>query len=309
MSDKPADKKKVIIRTAMELFAVQGSSATSMQEIAEQCGMSKGSLYLQFKSKEELEQNIYNHCYQMLHEHLIQVEQEQGLTPKMSLRKQIEALLSLVLEMREFLLMQIKDWVTHGKKNMEPGYIKDKNIEMLNWSQTKLISVYGPEIAPYTADLTLFLHGSLGSYIRLLFDPRLSIRIEQMSEHLMFMLDELTEGFLSKGPQPLFSSNMLEQWVHEGFEGFSSSPHPLQVIKKMKDMAKRLDMQPAQKDEILDSLYILEQEIVEVQPRRAILLGMMRNLENIPEMEEPFTKLQAALFQHIQSRPHPVSHG
>ncbi|MNK25489.1 HTH-type transcriptional regulator AcrR [compost metagenome] len=309
MSEKSADKRKNILRTAMELFSAKGSSATSMQEIAEHCGMSKGSLYLHFKSKVELEHSIYNHCYQMLQEHLIEVDQEPGLSPKESLRKQIEVLLSLVLELREFLLMQLREWVTHGRKNMEPECVKDNNLMLLNWAQTKLVYVYGSGIAPYAADLTLFLHGSFGSYIRLLFDPRINISIQQMSEHLMFALDQLSAGFLHKRPLPLFSAEMLEQWAHEGIAGLASNRHPLQVIKSMKNKARDLSLPADRKEEVLDSLHILEQEIVELQPRRVILWGMLRNLENIPEMNEEFKELEAAMLLHTNLRQGPVTHG
>ncbi|MFD1903552.1 TetR/AcrR family transcriptional regulator [Paenibacillus rhizoplanae] len=61
-------RKEQIIKTAMQLFAVKGSSSTSMQEIAELCGISKGSLYLIFKSKEELERSIYIYCFRMIHD-------------------------------------------------------------------------------------------------------------------------------------------------------------------------------------------------------------------------------------------------
>ncbi|WP_433944388.1 TetR/AcrR family transcriptional regulator [Paenibacillus sp. SN-8-1] len=308
MSEKSPDKRKHIIRTAMELFSVKGSSATSMQEIAEHCGMSKGSLYLHFKSKVELEISIYNHCYQMLQEHLIEVDQETGLSPKESLRKQIEVLLSLVLELREFLLMQFREWVTYGKKNFEPQCVKDNNLMLLSWAQTKLVRVYGPEIAPYAADLTLFLQGSFGSYIRLLFDPRINISIQMMSEHLMFALDQLSDGFLHKRPLPLFSAEMLE-WAHEGIEALASNRHPLQVIKSMKNRARDLSLSPERKEEIHDSLHILEQEIVELQPRRVILQGMLRNLENIPELDEEFKELEAAMLLHTNFRQGPVTHG
>lgn len=39
---------------ATELFANQGFEATSIQQITEKCGISKGSFYLSFKSKDEL---------------------------------------------------------------------------------------------------------------------------------------------------------------------------------------------------------------------------------------------------------------
>ncbi len=39
---------------ALELFAKQGFEATSVQQITDQCGISKGAFYLSFKSKDEL---------------------------------------------------------------------------------------------------------------------------------------------------------------------------------------------------------------------------------------------------------------
>lgn len=79
LSTKSEEKRKLILRTAMQLFAIKGVSATSMQEIADICGMSKGSLYLQFKSKEELEHSVFDYCYEMLQDHLLQVERQPEL--------------------------------------------------------------------------------------------------------------------------------------------------------------------------------------------------------------------------------------
>lgn len=47
-------KKQLIIENALELFSRQGIEATSIQQITEKCGISKGAFYLSFKSKDEL---------------------------------------------------------------------------------------------------------------------------------------------------------------------------------------------------------------------------------------------------------------
>ena len=47
-------KKQLIMEKAMELFAKQGFEATSVQQITDHCGISKGAFYLSFKSKDEL---------------------------------------------------------------------------------------------------------------------------------------------------------------------------------------------------------------------------------------------------------------
>lgn len=102
VADKNATRQELIIKTAMQLFAVKGSSSTSMQEIAELCGISKGSLYLVFKSKEELERSIYMHCFRMIHDPLQQEEQNSRSNPREKLRNQVEILLTHVHELRGF---------------------------------------------------------------------------------------------------------------------------------------------------------------------------------------------------------------
>lgn len=47
-------KKSLIMEKAIELFAENGIEATSVQQITERCGISKGAFYLHFKSKDEL---------------------------------------------------------------------------------------------------------------------------------------------------------------------------------------------------------------------------------------------------------------
>lgn len=47
-------KKQLIMENALQLFAKQGIEATSIQQITDKCGISKGAFYLSFKSKDEL---------------------------------------------------------------------------------------------------------------------------------------------------------------------------------------------------------------------------------------------------------------
>ncbi|WP_445492578.1 TetR/AcrR family transcriptional regulator [Niallia sp. 03133] len=54
-------KKQLIMEKALELFAKQGFEATSVQQITEQCGISKGAFYLSFKSKDELILSLIDH--------------------------------------------------------------------------------------------------------------------------------------------------------------------------------------------------------------------------------------------------------
>ncbi len=48
------DRKKAVLKAGGQLFAERGYFATTVQDIAEQCNMSKASIYKMFESKEDI---------------------------------------------------------------------------------------------------------------------------------------------------------------------------------------------------------------------------------------------------------------
>jgi AcrR family transcriptional regulator len=83
------DQRELILLRAAQLFAQRGYTATSMNEVAEACGMSKPALYHYYKDK-------YTLLVQAAEEHmgrleaLVQEVQAQGLDPEPRLRALIE---------------------------------------------------------------------------------------------------------------------------------------------------------------------------------------------------------------------------
>ena len=54
-----ADTREKILASALELFAEEGYDKTTMRAIADRSGMSLGSAYYYFRSKDELMQGFY----------------------------------------------------------------------------------------------------------------------------------------------------------------------------------------------------------------------------------------------------------
>jgi len=83
------DQRGLILARAAQLFAQRGYSATSMNEVAEACGMSKPALYHYYKDK-------YTLLVQAAEEHMARLEalvkevQAQRLPPEERLRMLIE---------------------------------------------------------------------------------------------------------------------------------------------------------------------------------------------------------------------------
>ena len=65
-------KKQLIMEKALELFSEQGFEATSVQQITERCGISKGAFYLSFKTKDEL---VFSMVDYYLQQFIIDVDQ------------------------------------------------------------------------------------------------------------------------------------------------------------------------------------------------------------------------------------------
>ena len=65
-------KKKLIMETALELFAKKGFDATSMSQVAQKAGISKGLAYNYFKSKQEILDSIIKTGFDSVYAHFDQ---------------------------------------------------------------------------------------------------------------------------------------------------------------------------------------------------------------------------------------------
>lgn len=291
MSSKSEDKKKLILRTAMQLFAAKGSSATSMQEIADVCGMSKGSLYLHFKSKDELELSLFDYCYQLLQAALLQVDQDRNLSPKDNLIRKLEVLFELVLELRGFLHMQFKEWVKKGTLFQEPEIMNKHNAALLHYTKNTLTAAYGEEIIPYMSDLIVLSHGMIGTYAKMLFFPHMTTNTRQIAVYVISLLDSVVDHLLQKRPDPLISDELMNFYGKCRSCQAETEKHPLLVIKELKDLLEKQIVDEEQRQQADETLQILEQELLDSRPRRAILKGMIANLEDWPELGDKLREL------------------
>jgi len=79
MNKREEQKEKTIadiLRVSQELFHKQGYEKTSIHNIAEHCGLSKGALYHHFKSKEEVLKTICYRHYMVLKETFLPIAED-----------------------------------------------------------------------------------------------------------------------------------------------------------------------------------------------------------------------------------------
>jgi len=90
--------KEKIIEKAIELFEKKGFSTTSIQDIVDELGVTKGSFYYYFSSKEQLLMDIYNEYITNLLDRQTKIIANKTLSPTDQLIEIIQLLIDDLIE-------------------------------------------------------------------------------------------------------------------------------------------------------------------------------------------------------------------
>ena len=74
--------KEEIVRIAIEVFRKQGYNRTSMNDLAQACGLQKGSFYHYFNSKEALMREVLDTLHQYYKRKIFSIAFDDAFTPK-----------------------------------------------------------------------------------------------------------------------------------------------------------------------------------------------------------------------------------
>ncbi len=275
------EKEKLIIYAAIKLFASKGVSATSIQEIVDECKISKGAFYLYFKSKEALLLAIFEYYHSTMQADVELVEKEL-LPPREKFIKQIAVRFERIQKTREFIIMTAKEQAIPFNKETGQFMRHMKEVEY-QFIVRSLTDVYGEEIIPYHFDLNLLLHGISKMYVEVLVLEGVKVDFFQVATFILSRLDDLVEGLIRKKEVSIFSDLGIGMWCENDYDVL------LKMLTKMK--------QNAVNDEHLHiTLDTLEIEMKKETPRIPIIQGMLANLKSYPE-HTAFQKQVADYYQ------------
>jgi AcrR family transcriptional regulator len=85
---KSEDSRRQVLDAAIETLAARGLAATSIQDIADAAGLSKGAVHYHFESKDELLERVLDRCCESIEARVVAVFDEPG-TPMDRVRRAI----------------------------------------------------------------------------------------------------------------------------------------------------------------------------------------------------------------------------
>ncbi|MDW0118214.1 TetR/AcrR family transcriptional regulator [Sporosarcina thermotolerans] len=259
-------KKQLIMEKALELFAKQGFEATSVQQITDLCGISKGAFYLSFKSKDELIVALIDHFMRQFTsdiDFVVSEEDEEVLlynfyyTTFHSFNKHSDFAKLLMKEPAQSFNEDLFSKLHNYNKSLEKVILS--MIERL----------YGEQAIDMKYDLLFCIKGFMSTYSELFLVYKLPIDLDLLVQSLV----EKT-NLLAKKTTISFIPDELIQLIDQPTNEDPSSEKVIEVIEKNID-----DLEDSIEKE---SLILLKQELLEPTLHPAVVKGLLTNIQHHP---------------------------
>lgn len=262
-------KKQLIMESALELFAKQGFEATSVQQITEHSGISKGAFYLSFKSKDELIMALIDQFMEQFISDIDRIVKDPNNTGGELLRKFFYTTFHSFQKHSDFAKIFIKEQAhTFNEELISKGRHFDQLIDDITLSM--IDQLYGEAVQHTKYDLIYCIKGFMHvySHLFLFFNVPLDLDIlcrslaektDLLAKHseIPFITDELYDTFRMAGHEEMTDGQMIEIMA--------------QKIEELEDSIEK------------ESLILLKKDVQERSLNPAIIQGLIANIRNSPQ--------------------------
>ncbi|UOE76147.1 TetR/AcrR family transcriptional regulator [Parageobacillus thermoglucosidasius] len=295
------ERRVQFIETAMKLFAEKGYYSTSIQDIVDAWGISKGAFYHHFSSKEDLMLAIIQHYFEKMLASLTAIPQDSG-SEKERFIQQIAAHFANMHEHKDFLQMMMTEQFPKISSDIH-HYLLKQQTYIFSWYCDRIIEVYGTEIERYVFDVATMLNGMIRQYMFCVFLQANKLHAEELARFLVRRLDAIIASF-SHEEAPILNKEMLKPLMELEEKEWrilqeKISAHIAHLQKKLLSLS--LDKKVQHK--IHAALDALEAELMneESAPKEYVVQGILLYIEkqHIPAFADDLASLAKAVQQYM----------
>lgn len=260
-------KKQLIMEKALDLFAKQGFEATSVQQITEHCGISKGSFYLSFKSKDELILALIDHFMMQITSDIDYTVRNTNDDKKL-LYEFYYTMFHTFHKHSDFANILIKEQIQSFNE------VLIERMHNYNQLNEKIIlsmieRLYKEEVELIKYDLIYCIKGFMSTYLQLFLFYNVPLDLELLSQSLV----EKTNLLAKHTTIPFISQELVEMINHPMTEDVTKE----QMLENIEQKIEEID-EPIEKE----SLILLKQQLLEPTLSPAIVKGLLENIRNHP---------------------------
>jgi AcrR family transcriptional regulator len=280
-------RKQHVINKAHQLFIEKGFQATSIQDILDYSGISKGTFYKYFSSKSELLIAIYKTIYKTLEKERNELLIGKNPSDIEIFIKQLE--MQMITNRKNKLIALYEEVMATNDADLKQ-FIRTTRLRSLRWMFGRFIDIFGEKNKPYLLDCAIMFTGMQQhnlQYNRMATDSneKISNVVRYSVNRLVKMVNEVADS----GEQ-LHDPELLEKWLpgrrrdnHELVDQFCKSSHQIRnsITKHIQDKSEQ--------DKYLELLDFVQDEVMHTRsPRKYLVESALQTLQNHPG--EPWNK-------------------
>lgn len=281
------EKKLDVIPIATRLFAEKGYSATSVEEIAKESGMAKGSFYKLFHSKEDLLVETFMIIAKKIEAGLMTIHSKNYATHYEKLVDFISLALENILSNQAELFMDMASSYPLFKNKEIEKKAKQINLTFQRWIREFLLDLYGKEIEAYLSDLLALLPSLIFQYVHLFRYRKIEMDTAKSTVFIATVFDIIVEGLLTRKPEAHLEMDCsLFKACTDDHSPRSKGQKIQFLLKRMVYIVKGLKVEVEAKEEYTKMIVMLEKEVTQRRPRLFLVKALLHYLQVVAELEE-----------------------
>lgn len=280
-----SDVRARLLEVALELFGAQGFAKTTVAQLADRVGISKGAFYLHFRSKTALMTGLMEDLQDSLLEDVTAIARDEGRPPLRRFRDQIH-----------FQFVDVRE-----KRSLVESYLNEAGLELdeeltllaqkgrVDWQrlQEEFLRLAFPEHDPrFTTDLAVFVTGTLNEFSTYVILEDAEVDPDRLADLVTAWTAAAVERLAAGDLEPvLVAEQLLDRETLEKRLQAAARRRVDDALAELEDLADELGPEAA--EEVRDTVAALRDCLAEDEPRRAILQGLLANLREWRELAGP----------------------
>lgn len=269
------ERKKHVIIKAHQLFVEKGFQATSIQDILDDSGISKGTFYNYFPSKNELLMAIFRYLNERINHERNELLMGRDPSDIEIFVQQLE--LQMFFNQRNKMISLFEEVFESNDPTLKQ-FLKRSQLLHLRWIYKRFLDIFGLNKQPYLLDCAIIFMGILHHNIHFQFMANeASGNIKKVIRYTVDRIVRIVEEVESAGAQ-LLDPTILEKWIPEcktSNQGFEQRLHESVLI------LKKLNENSIKNIELLN--FILEEVLNSKKPRTFLIESALYSLKENPD--------------------------
>ena len=283
------DRKTEILMVAKRKFAEFGFQQVSMQSIAEDCKISKASIYKLFSSKEELLNELIKNNHEQLRNKAALIEADKSLTPDIRFERKIVMEIDSFRENKHLIQMLMFSPPFKESSDLHQHMNNVRGI-LIKWHQDMLLNLYGKKIEPFKWDMTLNLLGLLNPYLKMMADGAILREPAEVAHEVKLVMDVIVADKLTR--PPLLNEKHIQLHFHADLPEAPGKEKLLHTILLQIHEITANDLQDKSLTEAVDHL---EKELAKEEPTSYLIDALLTYLDQHNILKESIRAIRLLL--------------